>query len=263
VTLRERPEVIFVGGTRFSGAHAVAVQLAEGVGMTSLPVPARFHSDPWGMPALLHGRIGLDDFAERLRTQEIAHRVPRERLDGALAALRKGYHADPLQSCRDLFWAVIDELEANGAAESLVEASPSNLLEAHTLTRLVPQARFVHVARDGRDVAAAAVESDDVDLRRIGVGLERWARELREIERGVRGEEDGAAYAIPDERLSVVIVDELEPHPMKPEAGGWQSHARGPARWWMTRRYERTLDELEAEGNHAAPALRAAYDRLS
>lgn len=260
--MTDRPEVIFVGGTRFSGAEAVADSLGEPAGVRSLPIAARFHSDPWGIPALLHGRIGLDDFAERLRAQEIAERAPREDLDAALAALRARYHADPLQSCRDLFWALIDELEGDRDAGTLIEASPSNLQEAQTLTRLVPQARFVHVVRDGRDVAAAAVESEEVDARRVPAALDWWAGELREIERGVRGEEDGARYAIPEERLTVMSLDDLESHPAF-ESRAWRTQLHGPVRWWVTRRYERTLEELEAEGNHAAPALRAAYDRPS
>jgi hypothetical protein len=264
VTLGERPRVIFVGGTRFSSVGAVAAVLAEPADMTLVPVAARFHSDPWGIPALLHGRIGLDDFAERLHALEIADRVPRERLDGALASLRAGYDADPLQSCRELFWALIDDLAEDRDAGTLVEASAGNLAEAQTLTRLIPQARFVHVVRDGRDVAAAAVGSDDIEVRRIPSGLEWWAGELREIERGVRGEEDGAQYAIPDDRMSVVVLDELEPRPAAaPEPGAWRSHVHGPARWWVTRRYERALDELQAEANHAVPALRAAYERLN
>jgi hypothetical protein len=285
------PEVIFVGGTRFSGAEALAALLATRPGVSAVPSAVRLQTDPWGIPALLHGHIGLDDFAERVRVHEIAELVPRERLDAALAALRAGYHTDPLQSCRDLFWALIGEVAGEEGPGTLVEASPGNLVEAHTLTRLVPRARFVHVIRDGREVAAAAVESDEVDVGRLAAGLEWWAGELREIQRGLRGEEDGARYAIPSEQLAVVIVDELadsgasavyrrlleslslredEPvddsaravlHATAIDRGGWRTQVRGPGRWWVTRRYERTLDELAAEGNLAAPALRAAFDR--
>lgn len=257
--MTERPEVIFVGGTRFSGADAVAAQLADQPAARRVPAAVRFLSDPWGIPALLHGRIGLDDFADRLRAHEVAGPVPREQLDHALTGFRAGYDADPLQSCRDLFWALLGELLGDETTGALVEASPGNLVEAQTLMRLVPRARFVHVVRDGRDVAAAAIESDAVDVSRMPAGLEWWARELREIERGVRGEEDGSPYAVPEERLRVVALDD---ELTDTDRGRWRSHVPGPARWWTTRRYERVLDELEAEGNHAAPALRAAYGRL-
>jgi sulfotransferase family protein len=248
-----RREVIFVGGTRFSGADAVAALLARQPDTTALP-PVGFHSDPWGIPALLHGRMGIEDFAERMREQEIAEQVPGDVLDAALGALRAGYHEDPLGSCRRLFWALVDELAPAESGATLVEASPGNLFEAQTLIRLVPQARFVHVVRDGLEVAAEAVASDAVAVHRIPAALEWWADGLREIERGVRGEEDGAPYAIPEDRLSIELADS--------DRGRWRERTRGPGRWWARRRYERTIGELEAESNHAAPVLRAAYDRL-
>jgi hypothetical protein len=249
----ELREVIFVGGTRFSGADEVAALLARRQHATALP-PVGFHSDPWGIPALLHGRIGIEDFAERMRTREIAEQVPRDKVDAALDALRATYDEDPLGACRGLFWTLVRECAPNQGGETLVEASPSNLFEAQTLIRLVPQARFVHVVRDGLDVAAAAVASDAVAVHRIPAALEWWADELREIERGIRGEEDGAPYAIPEERLSIELADT--------DRGRWRDQMRGPRRWWTRRRYQRTIGELEAESNHAAPALRAAYERL-
>jgi hypothetical protein len=283
----DRGEVIFVGGTPFSGAEAVARAIA-GHPAAAGPLCARFHSEPWGLGALLHGRIGLDGFAERLRGAEIAEHVPAQRLDSALAHLRDRYHEDPLDACRELFWTILSELVDDSAGRPVVEASPGNLAEAQTLLRLVPDARFVHVVRDGRDVAAAAVEAN-AGVSRMAAALEWWADELREVERGVRGEEDGAPYAIPDERLNVVVLDELTAprggavfrrlmdrlslgDPALAEAtvnldcaalgrGRWRNHARGPGRWWLARRYERTLGELEAESNHAAPALRHAYEQ--
>jgi hypothetical protein len=287
----DRRDVVFLGGTRFSGTDAVAGLLATRPGLTLLPA-AGFQSDPWGIPALLHGRIGIEDFVVWLRDQEVAERVSGEALDGAVEALRARHPDDPIEACRRLFWDLAGAAAQGGAGATLVEASPGNLFEARTLMLLVAGARFVHVARDGRDVAAAAVESDDVGVSGISEALDWWAGELREIERGVRGEEDGAPYAVPEERLSVLVVDELttsegtatyervlERVSLREDErvtdasspllaadaiarGAWLRHASGPGRWWGRRRYRRVLDELEAEGNHAAPALRAAFDRL-
>jgi Sulfotransferase family len=287
VTLPAGREVIFVGGTRFSGAEAVAGLLADHPAAVGVPVAARFHSDPWGIPALLHGRIGVEDFTARLRSSDIAGRIAGDRLDQGLAALRGRYDAEPLEACRELLWALFGDL-AGDSGQALVEASPGNLVEAQTLMRLVPEARFVHVARDGRDVAAAAVGSDP-GVSRIPAGLAWWAGEMREIEHGVRGEEDGSPFAIPPDRLAVVVLDELAgagaayaqlcnrvglgedgegtaPVHRALDAsaigrGRWRTRSRGLARWWITRRYQRILDGLEDEGNHAAPLLRAAFER--
>jgi len=148
----------------------------------------------------------------------------------------------------------------------------------------------VHVVRDGRDVALATV--DKARAGRLAAGIGRWTAELRGIETGVRGEEDGAPYAIPAGRFGVVVLDELaagereasyqallglltlDDDPgmrsfldgrLAPEEigrGRWRERARGPARWALTRRYRRALTELERERNHAARGLIEAYERL-
>jgi hypothetical protein len=159
-----------------------------------------------------------------------------------------------------------------------VDASPGNLLEAHTLARLFPESRFVHVVRDGRDVAAAAVEDHLAD--RMSSGLEWWADRLRDVERGFRGEEDGARYAIPEGRVVIaafeglargayaILLEELGLAVQEmPEADRarveraaedirhWRRHARGPGALWLSRRYARTLRELVGEGNQPAELL--------
>jgi hypothetical protein len=146
------------------------------------------------------------------------------------------------------------------------------------LARLIPGSRFVHVARDGRDVAGAAVEGRFAD--RMSAGLKWWADRLRDVERGLRGEEDGAAYAIPEGQLAIAALEgftrgayatlldelELEAHPVSEADAArlertaadirhWRRHARGPAAWWLSRRYTATLRELAEEGNQAAELL--------
>jgi Sulfotransferase family len=292
VKLAEPAEVIFVGGVAHSGASVVVRLLDAHPRLVALPVAARFHSDEKGLPALLAGQIGLDDFAGELRGRWWGGRaglgqvVDRARLEAAIEAFRESYHRDPLAASRELFFSLLGPV--SGGERSLVESSPGNLRQAQALARVFPQARFVHVVRDGRDVAAAPAS----DLR-LSAGIRSWAGRLREIEAALGGEEDGAPYAIPVERLSLVCLDQLVAADREaayeallgalaladaPEArsfmeralgpeevgrGRWRERARGPGgAWALERRYSRTLAELERERNHAAPALREAYERL-
>jgi Sulfotransferase family len=282
----ERRAIIFVGGTPYGGADVIAELLGEHPDV-ALSAPVHFHSDPWGIPALLGGRVGLGDFLDELRAGDAAERVGPQAFEAAIATFRDSYDDDPLEACRTLFWALM----GGEGAGTIVEASPGNLLEAHTLARLVPDSHVVHVARDGRDVATAAAEAKAAPPR-LAAALEWWADRLRDVERGIRGEEDGARYEIPDARLTTLILDELasedggavyrglldrlrldggrwtrssaEP-PLDSSAIGcglWRRYARGPGSWLFSRRYARALGELADEGNHAAGPLQASYVRL-
>lgn len=294
--MAERCEVVFVGGAAFSGAELVAGLLGAHPRLAASPVAARFHSDERGMPALLGGQVGLDDFLDRLRGEwwsgaggepGLGEVVARSRLESGIERFRSTYHRDPLAACRELFVFLLGPLAGEGRL--LVEWSAGNLRQAQVLVRLFGDARFVHVVRDGRDVASAAAPQNGGGL---AAGLRRWVGELREIESAVRGEEDGAPYAIPAGRLGVVVLDQLaagdrvascaallellalgdDPgvgpfldHPLGPlevGRGGWRAHARGPGAWALGRRYRRVLAALEREGNHAAPPLIEAYERL-
>ena len=291
-------EVIFVGGAPHSGTELVAELLDAHPRLVALPVAARFHSDDRGMPALLGGRIGLDDFAERLRgpwwtgpgegEHGLCEIVARSLLEAEIERFRDSYYRDPLAACRELFFSLLAPVA--GGERGLVEATAANLKEAQTLQRLFPGARFVHVVRDGRDIAWAAAR--ETGAGRLTPGLRQWAGELREIESAIRGEEDGAPYAIPSGRFGVVVLDELaagereaslrallallalEDEPgmrsflerrLRPEEigrGRWRERARGRAGRTLGRRYRRALTELEREGNHAARPLIDAYERL-
>jgi sulfotransferase family protein len=295
--LAERGEVIFVGGAAFSGTELVGQLLGAHPSLAALPIAARFHSDDRGMPALLGGRIGLDDFLRRLRgpwwtgssdgEPGLGEVVAPARLEAETERFRGAYHDDPLAACRELFFSLLSP--ADGGERRLVEASAANIKAAHTLVRVFPEARFVHVVRDGRD---AAWEAAEAHAGRRAAHLRRWTDELREIELGVRGEEDGAPYAIPSARFGVVVLDQLaagerqasyrallellalDDHP-EPRSflerrlgaeqigrGSWRQGARSPLARALTRRYRRVLAELERERNHAAPALIETYERL-
>jgi hypothetical protein len=265
--------------------------------LTALPIAARFHSEDRGMPALLGGRVGLDSFLSELcgpwwtgssdGEPGLGEVVARPRLEAEIERFRGSYHRDPLAACRELFLSLLVPV-ADGERR-LVEATAANMKQAQTLVRVFPEARFVHVVRDGRDAAWVAAEAR---TRRPAASIAGWTDELREIELAIRGEEDGAPYALPPERFGVVVLDQLaagdreasyqallallalddDPrmrsfleHRLGPEEigrGRWREHVRGPAARALQRRYRRALSQLERERNHAARPLLEAYERL-
>lgn len=292
---------VFVGGTGRSGTHILARLLDRHPELASVPIEARFHCNKKGMPDLLGGRVSLTGYLEKLREfwwhrvrvddqpRGLYNLMPRSRLDAAIAAFEPAYRADPVGGCRGLFCDLLAPWAAEAGKPRLVEMSSHNIREAQTLLRLFPEARLVHAVRDGRDAASSVTTKtwgpDDV-IAAIGW----WADRLRAIEQGVRGEEDGASYAV-GERLRVVVLDELvkgdreatyaglvehlgvsdagamrdffdsEMSAETANSGRWAHGLGRLAQLRVRRRYERTLDELEREGNHVAGPLREAYEK--
>ena len=90
----------------------------------------------------------------------------------------------------------------------LVEMSSHNVREAQTLNRLFPEARFVHVFRDGRDTASS-ITTMTWGPGTIPRALDWWADRMRAIDDGVRNQEDGAEFVIPTSRLHAMLLDDL------------------------------------------------------
>ena len=210
--------------------------------------------------------------------------------DAALERFEAAYADDPIAGCRGLFCDLLFPVADRAGKPGLVEMSSHNVRAAQTLLRLFPEARFIHALRDGRD-SAASVAGKTWGPRRLGAAIGWWADRLRAIEGGIRGSEDGAAFSVPADRFRVVLLEDLvgyrrehtyegllgflgledelamreffdaEMTAEKAHLGRWRRQLGGPRRVLVQRRYERTVAALEREGNHAAPALRAALDR--
>jgi hypothetical protein len=302
MTAAQDREVVFVGGTGRSGTHVLGRLLGRHPRFADVPIEARFHCNKRGIPDLLHGRVTLDGFLDKLRgfwfhrvrvdgqPRGLYNLITRRHLDEAAERFAAAYHADPVGSSRELFcdllWPLADERDA----AALVEMSSHNIREAQTLRRLLPRARFVHTVRDGRD-AAASVVTKTWGPDRILPAIEWWAQRLRAIDAGMTGSEDGIEYAIPPDRLCVIVLDDLvagdregvyarladsvgagddpamreffeaEMSARTAHKGRWAQGLGPLGRARVRRRYERTLAALESEGNPVARPLIEAYER--
>ncbi len=210
--------------------------------------------------------------------------------EAALERFENAYAEDPVAGCRGLFCDLLGPVAGRAGKPGLVEMSSHNIRASQTLLRLFPDARFIHALRDGRD-SAASVTGKTWGPRRVGAAIGWWADRLRAIEEGISGSADGAPFSIPAERFRVVLLEDLvgfqrertyaglldflglrdepamreffdaEMTAEKAHLGRWRRQLSGPGRALVQRRYERTVGALEREGNHAAPALRAALER--
>jgi Sulfotransferase family len=296
-------DLVFLGGPGRArrGAQMVAQLLGSGSRYAVAPIDARFHCDTDGMPDLIEGRVSLKRFMLKLREVwwgggggagrgRLDEVVPRERFETAVERFESSYLDDPLDSCRELFLALLWPLAAVDGKHGLVETSARNLHQAPVLGRLFPEARFVHVVRDGR-VAAFRLRETEWGPQDPLAGIDWWAERLRRVDQAVRGEVDGASYSLGANRLHVLVLDELlsgdrePPYAAlleflgiddEPQRRAFLERWLGPAeragdplddglspwkRLRLRRKYERTLDSLRREGVHCAPQLIEAYER--
>ncbi len=84
--------------------------------------------------------------------------VERERFEAAAARFEARFEAERELACRRLFFDLLafraDEREDG---RGIVEQSCDTIAQAETLIRIFPEARFIHVVRDGRDASASRV----------------------------------------------------------------------------------------------------------
>jgi len=205
------PSLLFVGGTGRSGTHVVSKILNNHSHFRKVPNEARFHTDPGGFPDVLAGRTSPDLFVWRLRKywyrnfepSRFAFRglrsyVPRTRLEAASAAFLRRFELEPEAACRQLFFDLLWPLAAEEAKAGLIEQSCDVVAEAPTLAPLFPEAKFIHVVRDGRDAAASRVGQARFFAypRSMDQGLEWWEARIRNIDAGSRAIEPGRLYPV-------------------------------------------------------------------
>ena len=139
--------------------------------------------------------------------------VPRERSTGALDAFEAGFDDDPeapaAGSSRPAVAVQVGGPRGRGTAR-LIEQSSDTIGPGPDPGPALPEAKFIHVVRDGRDASASRVAQTRglIRPRTRRQGLEWWEERIRRIN---AGEE-----AIAPDRLLTISLDELLLVPTRP-----------------------------------------------
>jgi hypothetical protein len=290
--------VTFVGGTGRSGTHVLGQLLSRNEWLALVPVEVRFHTDPDGFPGLLAGEVTLERFLKRLRGfwwrgfqtrrfRGLYRFVDRDRFEAAAGRFERSFADQPEEACRELFFALLAfRASESEGARGIVEQSCDTVAQAATLTRLFPEARFIHVVRDGRDASASRVAQTKglVHPRTREQGIDWWEERLTTIERGAEAIGPGRLLTMSLDELLRIERSRVALRPLFRFVGAHVSKA--PRRFFNNRmnaseahserwrrgishrraerleaRYEQALGRLEAAGARSAPLLRRTFDR--
>jgi hypothetical protein len=176
---------VFIGGTGRSGTSVTARLLGVHPAYLALPFEVRFLAASGGLCDLAAGRTTTMAFEKKLlgpwfeRTEGRGlHQISdRATIRAAVRELDAGLAADPIGAARRFGHRLLDPPAVAAGKAGWVEDTPGTLRAAQLLARIFPEARFVHLVRDGRDVACSVVRrswgpDDAMD------GLRWWARHL-------------------------------------------------------------------------------------
>jgi Sulfotransferase family len=311
-------DIVFVGGTGRSGTHIVADLLGRHSRFAAIPIECRFHCNPNGLADLVTGETTPAEFLAKLRgfwwhrvrvgdrtivrpgrlsllrrsngearVRGLHKLMPRDRFERAVARFEGDHERDLVAASRALFLDLLWPFAVEHGKPELVEMSCFTIAAAPGLARILPEARFVHMVRDGRDSG-----SSKVSLRHkphhptdVETGIEWWQGRMALAEQGVRGLPDAPS------RVRAISLDELVWGDREPAYGELLGFLgiddEGPMREFFERemsadaahrdrwrrgldreeqaaieaRYAAAIERMEREGYHCAPLLRRSYER--
>lgn len=199
---------ILVGGTGRSGTTIVARILGAHPGYLTIPFEVKVLSSAGGIGDVVAGRCSVPSLERQIARRwydrgpgvGLQALVDRPTLRALLLELHRGSKQDPRAAAERFVHRLLDPIAIRQGAQGWIEMTPSTIKASPTLATLLPDARFVHVVRDGRDVACSVVPRRwgpaDIDT-----ALGWWAASLDKA--------CTAAARIPPERVLTVRMESL------------------------------------------------------
>jgi hypothetical protein len=187
---------VFSGGTGRSGTTVVGKLLSKHPDVRGgKPYEIRFINDRFGLLDLCYGietferpwkRIGasfylnfispqkrslfLNEFESRMRGKwwERKNRINNDSglfrsltvddRDQILATFRKQFPRDHIQASRNFLFDFLERQRHNNGEKMWIDTTPLNISVADRIYLLLPNARFIHMKRDGRDTVASVLK---------------------------------------------------------------------------------------------------------
>lgn len=111
--------------------------------------------------------------------------ITEDRAQQLLRELRTELTVDRAVACQNFLRKIIDEQMPSKSTKYWVDTTPPNLMRADEIDQLFPGARFLHLIRDGRDVASSVVR-EPWGPNSHNEALEWWRKRMIKILRATR-----------------------------------------------------------------------------
>jgi sulfotransferase family protein len=278
-----------VGGAPRSGTHILAYLVGAHPSYYTIPYEVVVHCDRnRGIAGYIEGNIGKQELIEGMRgywwrrplpwnsqlERGIFKLIEQDELEAVLEAFEAAPDEDRLAGGRALARGLFERVTSRSPLPGWSEHTPWNVNSAPQLLALFPEAKFIHVVRDGRDRACSAV-SLPWGAESYSLAVKRWGLFLRRAE--------AASQQIPRDRVLVVQLEDLvvfdrersyervlefldlqddpamhsffesEIGPERAHVGRWRAELDDAEREEIEAAYRETLAELRADGVSSAP----------
>ena len=193
--------------------------------------------------------------------------ITREELVQEFERFKVGYEVDRITASRALFESLSRAQMKDGVTRYFGDSTPVNIMQADLINMLLPRSKFIHVIRDGRDVASSVVKEKwgpsehfaalDWWKKRIVTGQLALSKiktenklELRIEDLVIHRREETLEriknfLELPNHaRLEKYFEEEILPE--KLHAGRWKSEAVNATKF--SARYQAILQELNENG---------------
>lgn len=197
----------------------------------------------------------------------LAQGITRQELEQALETFKEAFKGDRISASRALFESLSRAQMKDSVKRYFGDSTPVNIMQANLIDQILPGSKFIHVIRDGRDVASSVVKEKwgpsehfaalDWWKRRMVTGQMALSKIRAEYQLELRIEDlvihrrDETIERIkiflnlPDnKRFDAYFNDEILPD--KLHAGRWRSEPVNTTKF--TARYQAILRELSAQG---------------
>jgi sulfotransferase family protein len=208
----EHTAPVFVGGTGRSGTTILAQLIGSHSRYAFIPSEFRVHAEAQGLPAFVKGNLdasGLEALMERYWSYELEHPrggsrglsslVSRKELDDAVERFLPRAAENPEVAARVFVHDLLDPIAHRAGKPSWVEMTPINIMQGALLSSVLPDAKFLHIMRDGRDTVCSLVARNW--LPSIEDAIEWWGPRRTKTLLG--------AASIPADRVHTLTLEDL------------------------------------------------------